>query len=335
MATACKVPKLCLEKSNSEPKESCSGEDETQKDEPKTAFPPTDVILEVEGMDIHLNKQALADHSSVFKAMFESEFSEKNKDRISLPGKKYGDFVTFLHTFYYPGFLAPITEQNVLRIACLADEYQIIDVKEKCESFILENCKRACVEVDYRIKTETVVEYASYAEKHNMKTGGLPLIIKLCSKYGTETLKQANFETKVTADTQRKILEVRCSFLEKELASTLEKGDGNILKSLELAWATQNEAKLEKYEDSLVSTCRQINVETVEGLNGTISTGTLLDYIIAAERFKLRTLLFLAIELASKCPTSMLKKEYKYIKISSLTKSKIESRRLQRLESKC
>ncbi|XP_061176167.1 kelch-like protein 23 [Saccostrea echinata] len=158
------------------------------------------------------------DKSPMFKAMFEIDLSEKHKQRIPLPGKKYTDFVNFLYTFYNPELVAPITEKNVLVAGSLADEYQIMDLKDKCESFILENCKRASENREICIDIETLLEYASYAENHNMPLA-LSLIIKLCSKHSNESLKKANLEAKVSADTHRKILDIRCSLMERKVAT--------------------------------------------------------------------------------------------------------------------
>lgn len=52
---------------------------------PPTLFLPHDVILEVEGMQLHVCKQMLADNSPVFERMFKSEFKEKDLKKIPLP----------------------------------------------------------------------------------------------------------------------------------------------------------------------------------------------------------------------------------------------------------
>ncbi|XP_062590743.1 kelch-like protein 3 [Saccostrea cucullata] len=324
MATECK---LDFESEDS----SQSTEIEAQSEPPKTAFPPTDVILEVEGVDLHLNKQVLIDNSPVFKAMFESDFSEKYKERVPLPEKKYSDFVNFLCTFYNPECLAPITEKNVLEVASLADEYQIMDLKEKCESFILENCKRTNEEKGYCIQSETLVNYAACAEKHNMVLA-LPLIMNLCSKKPSESLKRGGIERKVSTESQRKIWDIRLTFAEQEISSILDNGEENILKLMELAWEDQHEDKMEKCENRLVAICRQCKDDTCEMI-GTFTRKTLLDYIIAAEKYELKNLLSSAIELASKYSSYNLKNEEKYNKISSLTKYKIDTQRLSLLES--
>lgn len=90
MATKCKQQKL---------------EEET------TLFLQPDVILEVEGKQLHVRKQVLAENSPVFRRMFESDFKERRDVKIPLPGKKYKDFEMFLHTFYHPAIICPITSK--------------------------------------------------------------------------------------------------------------------------------------------------------------------------------------------------------------------------------
>jgi hypothetical protein len=63
-------------------------------------YPPTDIELQIEGKSIHLNKVVLKSHSPVFRTMLESDFKEKDTDRLELEGKKYEDFIEFLQAFY-------------------------------------------------------------------------------------------------------------------------------------------------------------------------------------------------------------------------------------------
>ena len=83
------------------------------KKKPRTLFLRTDVTLEVEGRQIHVNRQTLADHSPVFKGMFEADFKEKHMDNITFPGKKFEDFEIFLSSFYYNEFQDTITGNNL------------------------------------------------------------------------------------------------------------------------------------------------------------------------------------------------------------------------------
>lgn len=75
---------------------------------PPTLFLPHDVILEVEGMHLHVRKQVLADNSPKFERKFKSEFKEKDLTKIPLPGKKFKDIVEFLRSFYDPETIPPI-----------------------------------------------------------------------------------------------------------------------------------------------------------------------------------------------------------------------------------
>jgi hypothetical protein len=55
----------------------------------------TDVTFVVEGKTIYFNKAILSVCSPVFSAMFTSEFAEKNRGSIELPGKKHAEMVEF------------------------------------------------------------------------------------------------------------------------------------------------------------------------------------------------------------------------------------------------
>ncbi|XP_062597019.1 uncharacterized protein LOC134258471 [Saccostrea cucullata] len=297
------------------------------EDEPHKDFPPTDMILEVEGRDIHVNKQVLADNSPVFKAMFELEFTEKHKERISLTGKMYDDFVNFLYTFYYPGREDSITENTVLKIIPLAEEYQIPAVKVKCEIFLTEVCENSAKNEEKHIKTSTLLNYTSFAEQYNMDSV-LPFAIPLCAKCPAESLKVAEIDTKLTADMRRRISELRNTLLENELKPTLTTGKLN-LKAIELFWITLTSDEKKKFEDRLVRKCEERSY-TPEPI--TITFDKLLECIIVAERFNLKNLLNAAIDLASKCSNSKLKDKEGYKNISESTKSKILRQRVEVLE---
>ena len=60
----------------------------------------SDVILEVEGRQLHANRAVLAHYSPVFRKMFFSDFNEKSKNIVPLPGKTYDDMVTFFNVLF-------------------------------------------------------------------------------------------------------------------------------------------------------------------------------------------------------------------------------------------
>ncbi|XP_061176166.1 uncharacterized protein LOC133185123 [Saccostrea echinata] len=278
----------------------CKTKKTALEDEPQIHFHPTDVILEVEGRDIHVNKQVLAEKSLVFKAMFESDFTEKYKEKIPLPGKKYADFVDFLYTFYYPEREEPITENKVLKIIPLAEEYQILAVKDKCESLLREVCQSTARDIEKRIETSTLVNYTACAAQFNMNSV-LPFALRLCAECPPQSLKLAGIDAKVTGDLQRRIAECRNSLLEKELKPYFGEGSRqDFLNIAVLMWDSFNSAEKRQYEDSLVNSCnRQSGPSSSQP--SAISLHTLIGYIIAAERFNLENLLTAAIDLASYC----------------------------------
>ncbi|KAK3601949.1 hypothetical protein CHS0354_002647 [Potamilus streckersoni] len=68
----------------------------------------TDLHLKVEDKELYVPKSHLALVSPVFRLMFESYFKEKYLDVLPLPGKKYGDVLTFLKCTH-PGSLVKVT----------------------------------------------------------------------------------------------------------------------------------------------------------------------------------------------------------------------------------
>lgn len=69
--------------------------------------------------------------SPVFEAMFTSDFIEKEHNSVDLKGKDYEDVLEFL-LCVHPRILKDVTETNVLRVAPLAEEYQVTSVIEIC-----------------------------------------------------------------------------------------------------------------------------------------------------------------------------------------------------------
>jgi hypothetical protein len=90
-------------------------------DEGREATPPADVILEVEGKQLHANRAVLAHYSPVFARMFYSDFKEKDEKVIPLPGKKYEDMALFFNVLWpsNPGAKCMITGQNLIVHICV------------------------------------------------------------------------------------------------------------------------------------------------------------------------------------------------------------------------
>lgn len=95
----------------------------------------SDIVFLVENKRFHVHRNVLALWSPVFEAMFTSNFSEKKKGEIRLPGKKASSFKTLL-LMIYPPSKEEITLHTWKDILELAHEYQIDSILRKCEDFI-------------------------------------------------------------------------------------------------------------------------------------------------------------------------------------------------------
>ncbi|XP_041365620.1 BTB and MATH domain-containing protein 36-like [Gigantopelta aegis] len=96
----------------------------------------TDVVFIIEGRKLYLNKGILSFASPVFDKMFHGDFKEKSQEEISLPGKKCKDFIEFLLCIY-PNTMEEISGDTAEVVLPLADEYQVQQLKNKCETFLI------------------------------------------------------------------------------------------------------------------------------------------------------------------------------------------------------
>ncbi|XP_022294919.2 uncharacterized protein LOC111105038 [Crassostrea virginica] len=298
---------------------------QTQK-KVQTLFLRTDIILEVEGRQIHVNRQMLADHSPVFQGMFESDFKEKHMDNIPLPDKKFEDFEIFLSSFYYNEFQHTITDDTVLVILPLAIEYQVTAVQDRCESFITKKLKQATNHEIERMDIPTLLSYIEYAEKYKLPTI-LALAVNLCARYDIPVLKEAGVEDRVSEKTWKEILEDRNSLMTTFMRKILQTGNAadvlatfDLITGLVVGNPEDTHGLIRTYENKLVVMLtnypEQLTVET------------LVEIIITGECFKLENLLSSAVNLAFMCDSKLMKGSKRYHQISKDTKATIDEKRV-------
>lgn len=97
----------------------------------------TDLIIVVEGTQLHVSKHALVLASPVFEKMFQQDFKEKSVTELELPGKRLTDVLEFLRCIY-PTTLTQVNRDNVLQILPLVEEYQVFQLKPSCEQILLD-----------------------------------------------------------------------------------------------------------------------------------------------------------------------------------------------------
>jgi len=95
-----------------------------------------DITFLCEGKDIYAHKLILSARCERFRAMFSSGMQESSLNVIQVP-QKYPIFYLLLE-FIYSG-KATITVDNSIDLLKLADEYHLVQLKERCERFISYN----------------------------------------------------------------------------------------------------------------------------------------------------------------------------------------------------
>ena len=101
----------------------------------------SDVVLVVEEERFHVHRALLAFWSPVFEKMFTSEFQEKDKNEVPLPGKKASEIKEMLLLTYPSLTEREITEENCYFLLKLAHEYQMAAIVTRCEDFMANKVK--------------------------------------------------------------------------------------------------------------------------------------------------------------------------------------------------
>ncbi|XP_071099080.1 BTB and MATH domain-containing protein 36-like [Haliotis cracherodii] len=127
----------------------------------------SDVAIVVEGRRLYVNKAILSTASDVFDCLLNGYFKEQQQAEIPLPGKSRDDIVDMLLCIY-PSELRPITMETVDKLLELADEYQIVGLKRRCEEFLLPLCKTDKFRV---VKNcNDIVHFLYLADKYELET---------------------------------------------------------------------------------------------------------------------------------------------------------------------
>ena len=158
----------------------------------------SDVVLVVEKERLHVHRAVLALSSPVFEKMFTSEFQEKDKNEIPLPGKKSSEVKELLLVIY--PFLAgkEITEMNCYFLMKLAHEYQMETIVQRCEDLMVHNVKKK--------PTNDILSELVFARTYNL--GNLKRAsVDRASNLSLEELKKNKMYDQVQAEDLLEIME--------------------------------------------------------------------------------------------------------------------------------
>lgn len=162
-----------------------------------------DVILIVEDQRFHVHRNVLALWSPVFEKMFTSNFREKNKGEITLPGKQ-AESVKALLLMIYPPANEEVTLENYNAILELAHEYQIASIVEKCEDFLVEELD---FETQHRdVKHHDPISLLILAQKYELEKLK-KMCVKCTARYNLNELKEHELCDSIEPENYVRILE--------------------------------------------------------------------------------------------------------------------------------
>ena len=109
----------------------------------------SDAVLVVEDKKFHVHRGTLSMWSPVFEKMFSSDFKEKSASEIPLPGKVASEIKDLLLVIYPTS--KPIGENNCYFLLSLAREYQMEQLTERCEKYLLLREKTPHQAIDFLV----------------------------------------------------------------------------------------------------------------------------------------------------------------------------------------
>ena len=184
----------------------------------------SDLVLLVEGRKLHVHKAILAISSPVFETMMSSNFKEKNAKEIPLPGKKVEEIEDLLRAIY-PYCEHAISRQNCCSLLKLSSEYQMDELKKRCEKFVLDtyqpitNTARHQHSSAAKALREEALQFVVVSQRHQLSEEVIQHCIttfasQLSRWEGMETIM---FYSQLEAKYRLRIMEERVKFLENRL----------------------------------------------------------------------------------------------------------------------
>ncbi|XP_045196994.2 uncharacterized protein LOC123551841 [Mercenaria mercenaria] len=168
-----------------------------------------DVTFLVEDQHLYATKAVLAMVSSVFEAMFGTNFRERDENEVPLPGKRFEDFKEFLHCIY-PTSQKKIDEGNVYKVLPLADEYDVKPLIKTCKSFLNTHL------INDRASTEEVILCHGLAARHKFQS-----LRKVCATRLSDVGVKEIESTAVGVSDTETLLQIHKDIL-KQQGETLE-----------------------------------------------------------------------------------------------------------------
>jgi hypothetical protein len=192
-----------------------------------------DFVLIVESKRLHVTKAILAHASPVFETMFHADFKEKNNTALELPGKTVEDVQKFLRCIYPDP--VDVCSENINSVLPLAEEYQVSNLKSRCEAFLLKQVKGV-------ISFDDLYSILGQSSQYNM-----PNLVKKC----VELVSNTDFESYKRADRRTSVNpEVKCMILERMVSRLQPKNFLEVVKGYYEVYLNSNQkVNIENYKD--------------------------------------------------------------------------------------
>lgn len=114
------------------------------------------------------------------------------------------------------------TEDTVLSILPLAEEYQVFKVKARCEDCMIQTLQLTTQGIP-EIDTQTLLIFAANAEIYNLSSA-LPVVVEMCAKYDEQMLKQDGIASLLSERMLMKIAQERNKLLQNFTILKIQKG---------------------------------------------------------------------------------------------------------------
>ena len=186
----------------------------------------SDLVLLVEERKLHVHKAILAISSPVFETMMSSNFKEKNAKEIPLPGKKVEEIEDLLRAIY-PYCEHAISRQNCCSLLELSSEYQMDELKKRCEKFVLDTYKPITNTSRHQHSSTTkplgeeALQFVVVSQRHQLSEEVVQCCIttfaSLLSRW--ESMEANAFYSQLERQYKQRVMEERLKFLENRLDS--------------------------------------------------------------------------------------------------------------------
>ena len=184
----------------------------------------SDLVLLVEERKLHVHKAILAISSPVFETMLSSNFKEKNAKEIPLPGKKVEEIEDLLRAIY-PYCEHAISRQNCCSLLELSSEYQMDELKKRCEEFVLRTYKPSTSTTVHRQSSaakklrEEALQFVVVSQRHQLSEEVvqrcITTFVSQLSRW--DSMETNTFYSQLETQNRLRVMEERVKFLENRL----------------------------------------------------------------------------------------------------------------------